>query len=400
MAELLLRAAAQDAALMERVMAGPCERRPSRVVVDAHVAAASPRLAAAAVTAGVPFLIDPQTHLLQDYQHPAHPWARLPFARPEICTPADLLASGRADAIAAGAVEYQLTHGATTVLAPYVHIAQPDDGWTDVQAALWHATHRYLDRQKINSPVVAVVAVGWRLLDRPLWPLSLDPLTRLLPALNASEVALAGSRVDDGAHPEHRLTSLIAVVGRMSARYPVIVWQQGTLGEAAIAGGAIGYECGICWRERCDLGAAMTRHRRPLTAAAGVARPVYVDALRRSIPKATVRALMVKPRITADLTCLDPTCCPNGRRDLLEDPRAHAITWRLRSLRELTAPEQPAWRWHHLAGVSRTGVALAERINTIADRAGGVARVDTAALRATRAVADNRRQVQRRRRVA
>lgn len=400
MAELLIRAGAQDTALMERVLTGPSDNRPSRLVVDAHVAAASPRVAAAAVAAGVPFLVDPQTYHLQDYQHPAAPWAQLPFARAEISTPADLLTPGRADEVAAGAVKHQLAHGATMVLAPYVHIGRPDDGWTQVQAALWHATRRYLDQQGLSLAVVAVVAIGWQLLDRPTWPQTLDPLLRSLPALNPSEVALAASRVDAGAHPEHRLASLIAVIGRISASYPVIAWQQGALGEAAVAAGAIGYECGIGWRERCDLGSAMTRYRRLSPTATGLVRPVYIQALRRSIPKATLRGLVAKPGIIAELTCLEPTCCPNGRRDLLQDARQHAISSRLRSLRDLTTAVQPAWRWHHLARASHTGLALAERINTVATRGGGISRIDCAALRATFSVADHRRQTLGGRRVA
>jgi hypothetical protein len=46
MAELLVRAGAQDAALVDRTLAGP-EPRPNRIVVDAHVAATTPSIAKA-----------------------------------------------------------------------------------------------------------------------------------------------------------------------------------------------------------------------------------------------------------------------------------------------------------------------------------------------------------------
>lgn len=400
MVELLVRAGVQDTALMERVLAGHRERRPSRVVVDAHAAAASPRLTAAAVAAGVPFLVDPQTHYLQDYQHPSDPWAQLPYGHPEISTPADLLAPGRADEVTSAAIEHQVAHGATMLLPPYVHITRADDGWTQVQAAMWSATRRSLDRGGINLPVLAVLALGWRLIERPTWPQTLDPLLRSLATLSPAEVALAASKVDAGAHPEHRISSMVAVVERISGAYPVIAWQQGTLGETAVAAGAIGYECGIGWRERCDLGSHMTQRRRPSADTAGLARPVYIDPLRRSLPKATIRALTAKPGIIAELTCLDPTCCPNGRRALLEDARAHAITSRLRSLHDLMEPAHPAWRWHHLARTARSGLALADRINTVTARSGDVSRIETAALHATLSLADHRRQTLRRRDVA
>jgi len=60
MAELLIRVGAQDVALIERVLRGD-DGRPDRVVVDAHVARAQPRIRDAARASGIPFLIDPQT---------------------------------------------------------------------------------------------------------------------------------------------------------------------------------------------------------------------------------------------------------------------------------------------------------------------------------------------------
>jgi len=398
MAELLIRAGAKDTALVERVLQGPTRGRPSRVVVDAHVAVGSPRIAAAAVAAGVPFIVDPQTHYLQDHQHLADPWAQLPYARPAISTPADLLRPGLADAVVAGAIEHQLAFGATMLIAPYVHIERRNDGWAQVQVALWRASKRYLDEHGVQLPLIAVLALGWRLLDRPSWPENFSPLRRELLALNPAEVALAASRVDAGVKPDERLASMIAVIRRISRTHPVIAWQQGTLGEAAVAGGAVGYECGIGWRERCDLGTAMAQHRQPTSG--GSARPVYIDTLRRSIPKASIRALVANSGLVTDLICLDPTCCPNGRLNLLEDPRAHAIQARLRSLRDLTSPAQPAWQWNHLARAARDGIELAERINAFATRSGGVTRIDLAALHATLSLADNRRQTLRRRHAA
>lgn len=393
MAELLIRSGSQDVTLIEAVLGGPPARRPSRLVVDAHVAVRSPRIAAAAARAGVPFLVDPQTHLLQDYQHPADHWAQLPFARPELSTPADLLRPGRAEQIAADVIEYQLQHGASGVLAPYVHIARRDDGWREVQTALWRATRRYANQANMQLPILAVLALGWRLLDRGRWQDTFDPLRAEMLALNPSEVLLAASRVDAGTTPDLRLASMIAVVRRLTRTHPVIAWQQGALGLASVAGGAIGYECGIGWRDRCDLPAAMAQHRTHNSG--GTARPVYITSLLRSIPKTLVRALSADARILAALTCLDPSCCPNGRRGLLEDMRAHAIASRLAAIRDLTAPAKPAWRWNHLAHAAQAGLDLAQRINILG--ISGVTRIDVAALQATLTVADNRRQTLRRR---
>jgi hypothetical protein len=395
MAELLIRAGAQDAALVQTVLGGPSHHRPHRVIVDAHVASAAPSISLSAKAAGVPFLVDPQTFYLQDAQHPADPWAQLSFADPQRSSPSDLCRPRQIDALVAGVVEYQIACGATAVVMPYVHVEAVDDGWSEVQAALWHATRRYLDRAGMALPTVAVLALGWRLLDRSSWPDGLDRLRRDLDRADPTEVALAASKVDAGVKPEERLASLIAVTRRLGRRHPVIAWQQGTLGEAAVAAGARGYECGIAWRERCDLRGAMSAHRQ--RASGGGARPVYIAALKRGLPKASIRSLLEHPRIAAELVCLDVSCCPGGRRALLEDNRAHSIRARLRGLEAVAQADRPAWRWHLLAREAAAGLELAARINVVASRTAEVARVDDSALRAVFAVAEHRRQVTRRR---
>lgn len=399
MAELLIRAGAQDAVLVQKMLsAGPRQFRPDRLVVDAHVACAEPSIGLAARAAGVPFLVDPQTYYLQDVQHQADRWAQLPYADALASTPADLLERRRLEALVAGVVDHQLAAGVTLIVAPYVHIERADDGWRQVQVALWRATRRHLDQRGLSLPVLAVVALGWRVLDRATWPDVLDPLRGALDVLAPTEVALAASKVDAGAKPGERLASFIAVIRHLARRYPVIAWQQGSLGEAAVAAGATGYECGIGWRERCDLRAAMGSHRRPSTG--GGARPVYITTLKRGIPKASVRALVNHQRIAAGLICLDASCCAGGRRSLLADSRAHAIRARLHGLELVTQADQPVWRWNLLAREAAAGIDLVNRINLAADRTTGLQRVDDSALRAIFVVAEQRRQSLRRHRAA
>ncbi len=192
-----------DIVLMERVLAAAPERRPQRVVVDAHAAPSMGRVAIAARRAGIPFLVDPQTHFLQDSQHSAHPWAQLPFGSPQPGTPAELLQPGRLDVLVAAVVEHQLSCEATAIIAPYVHLERPGDGWADVQVQLWRATGRYLEQQGVKVRVTAVIALGWRLLDRPTWPGALRPLiAALYEDPRPAEVALAASKVDQGVQPE------------------------------------------------------------------------------------------------------------------------------------------------------------------------------------------------------
>jgi hypothetical protein len=398
-ADLVVRAGGDDIALMERVLGGPLNRRPDRVVVDAHAAPRMGRVAAAARRAGLPFLIDPQTHFLQDFQHPADPWAQLPFGAPQRCSPAELLQPGTLDVLAAAVVEHQLSHGATAILAPYVHVERPGDGWTEVQVELWRASRRYLEQQGIKVEALAVVALGWRLLDRSRWTAALRPLiTTLREDLKPAEVALAASKVDQGARPTDRLASFVAVIRQLRRHWPVLAWQQGLLGEASVAAGAAGYECGIGRRESCDLGVHMRSRRCHDSSTGRAARAVYTLALRRSVPKRSLQELLrTEPRIAAQLACLDVACCPSGQRALLSDARAHTISARIRGLELVTQAAHPAWKWNYLAQEARAALALAAQINTAAQHSRVITHVDVGALTATLLYADNRRQTLRRR---
>ena len=269
MAELLVRASTMDAALLRRIYGfgegrGSAPVRPTRIVVDAHVPVSSrgDDVITVARRAGVPFLIDPQTFYLQGAQHADDPWASLPFGHPAKFTATNLDVFAQEEMVAQ-TVEYQVSHGATAIIPPYVHLDRLDDGWIDAQAGLWNRTRRYLDRENIALPITAVLALGWRALHPVHGPAALAPVLAALSALAPSEVALAASKADQGVRTHDRVMDLILMIERLRRDYPVIAWQQGHLGEICVAAGAVGYECGIGWRESCDLGTRANAHRNP-----------------------------------------------------------------------------------------------------------------------------------------
>jgi hypothetical protein len=132
----------------------------------------------------------------------------------------------------------------------------------------------------------------------------------------------------------------------------------------------------------------------------GGPRPVYVNALKRSISKSSIRALMASKPLYAGIVCLDPSCCPRGRDGMLSDVRAHAIQARLGSLAGLTRAAHPRWRWGMLADQAARGIELAARINRLSENTVGLRRVDDTALRAMRSFAQCQRQALVRRRAA
>lgn len=396
MAELIVRVGAQDVALLRRTFglggSAPAPWTPPRVVVDAHVPLITDDLAHIARRAGVPFLVDPQTYFVQDRQHAGFAWTRLPYAAAEELSPDDLSTDLAVDHMVVTCIDHQLAAQATSIIAPYLHIERRDSGWIDVQARLWRATRQHLDREGIALDVIAVLALGWRLLHPIQGRAAISPMRRALQDLAPAEVAVAASRVHQGVRPDERLVELLMLVRRLGQQWPVLAWQQGLLGEACVAAGATGYETGIGWRERCDLQAAKSQHRSPPSPDGHPsARPVYVDVLKRSIPKKSLQRLRGRRGVWSRLLCTETDCCPPAGEGLLADARQHSINGRARALAALSQAHAPHWQWNHLANEAASGLTVAGLINAVAQRDPEIAKVDTAALNAIHTVAEHQR---------
>lgn len=250
MPDLLIRRTGLDGAFVAKTLTPVAARNPAelvvrpRLVVDAVTAARHREFAATARTAGIPMLVDPDTYYLQDVQHPGDRRAELGFAQRTVLTPTELTRSVQRDIVEA-AIEHQIRCGATHLVIPYVHIKSADDGWAEKQIALYRTARAVLDQRRIALPTVAVIDLSWRLLERRTWADGLTPLLTGIDAAGFAEIALAGSNVDGGVHPDDRVAALLSSVRRAGRTAPVLAWNQGLLGESCIAAGAIGYSTGI-----------------------------------------------------------------------------------------------------------------------------------------------------------
>lgn len=390
MPDLLIRPTGLDAALMAKALTPVGTRSPNdlvvqpRLVVAADTALRHPEFVATARVAGIPLLVDPDTYYLQDFQFPGDRWAALPFARPGVMTPSDLTRTVQHE-IVEGAIDHQIRCGATHLVLPYVHIKNADDGWTEKQIGLYRTARALLSERRIALPTVAVVDLSWRLLDRRTWPEALLPLLGAIEAAEFDEIALAGSNIDGGVHPDARAGTLLASVRRAGRIAPVIAWNQGLLGELCVAAGAIGYSTGIGWREKWDTAARMRDRRVPREPGPMAPRSVYIGKLGRSIPKKTLQELVGRRGIAPDLPCPPGGCCRNGASGLLFDARWHSLCARVASLRQLAETDR-RFHWSHLRTRAEQGLDLARRINVVAARE-HLNRVDDAALRAILACA-------------
>lgn len=396
-AELTTRVSASDESFVRRLYGlvpgvPPAPHRPARLVVDSHVPLSSGANAIADVArqAGVPFLIDPETIYLQDDLHAGSPWAKVPFAQLAAVTPVDLTKTAAQERLVRTVVDYQLVHGATQIIAPYVHIERPSSVWAQVQAGLWRRTAAYVSEAQIHLPVIALLAVGWRCLHPIRGIPVLADVWAALATLDPAEVAVAASKVHMGAVPFDRIVELLMLVQELARNYRTTMWQQGILGEACVIEGAAGYECGIGWREKCDLQTRMGQQRRPNGGHPG-ARPVYVSELGRGVSKRRLELARTRRALWSRLICPFPDCCAPGGGDLLGDARRHSVIARGRELSQLGATRATRWRWNRLTQRYADGLDLAARLNALAPSSNRVPRVETASLQALHDIANARR---------
>jgi hypothetical protein len=248
----------------------------------------------------------------------------------------------------------------------------------------------YLQRAEINLPVIAVVALGWRCMDLG-GRKALEDLWNGLAALSPDEVAVAASRVHLGVKSADRIVDLLGLVRGLSRTYTVTMWQQGLLGEACVIEGAAGYECGIGWREKCDLQSRMAQNRSPSTGPPGP-RPVYIQQVGRGVPKRRLELARANRVLWARLVCHTPGCCAPAGDDLVDDARRHDVITRARELERLVATPVPVWQWHLLAQRVEEGIDLADRLNGLGPISRALPSVDTSTLHALREIANARRR--------
>ena len=131
LAELLIRAGHNDHTVVADLLApggAVALHRPiDRLVANAQTAAQRRELAQHANLAGVPFIIDPLTPLLQVDVDPEDAWVRrLSYGRAELVSAAGLTDYDK-QRLVADVVECEQELGATTIVPPYLLASAPDD---------------------------------------------------------------------------------------------------------------------------------------------------------------------------------------------------------------------------------------------------------------------------------
>lgn len=382
--ELLIRPGLNDLRVLEDLIAPggasvllPTDRPLiSRLVVEAHVAKHRPGLAAAAGAAGIPVLIDPLTFLWQSEQKPADRWASLTFGCARRLRPEEFADLRLLDSLVAAVVDFELDHGASAIVPPYTYAASPSDPWFAIGLRLLQATARYMRHNGVNLPLVPVFCGQLHSFA--------DPRAARLgvgrfadAALDVGPQALGLCMSPSGASGDtySKILRLFNVADALKdTGASVLVFRQGALGPALVAGGVHGYETGVATGETTDIAGNAARRRPPKPGSkrskGGPVQGIYIGPLGRTVPPRVGLALLGDRELRPKVMCDDERCCPNGAADTIDRRREHAIRTRAKQLAEIDGQPHRSWRLHSIAKEAASAADLAVQANAVLAREG------------------------------
>jgi hypothetical protein len=402
--ELFIRPALNDHEVVADLLAPGAaimvgKQRPivGRLVADAPVAARRPQLAEAAASAGIPFLVDPLTPLLQGPLRDEDPWAKLSFGVAEAVAASDYASARSQDRLIADVVEFELAHGATAIIPPYPYVAGPADEWFQ-RALNWvRLTRARMEAIRVALPLIPVFCGQLMKFGADeAWGAGLDRFAVTASREGAQSIAVCLSPAGSGKDSYHKVWRLFNALGRVRATsgLPVFAWRQGIFGPALVASGLDGYETGIGVSEQSNIRSNIGSRRPPKPGkkpGRGGAPGIYLEPLGRSVNPRVARQLLGDMTMRAKVMCTDERCCPQGVASTLDHGREHAVRSRARELALLAALPARSWRLNHIATKADAGVTLANQANRVLEAAGEPLRIHTTGLEALARVSEELR---------
>ena len=390
MGELLIRAGHDDHVVIGDLLApgGAVALRPpmDRLVADAQTAARLPSLAESAHLAGVPYLVDPLTPLLQGPTDSNDAWVkRVTFGEADVIAPGEFT-DQRINRLVSEVVEFE----------PYLYADSPDDPAFRISLRLLLATRRHMSRDNINLPLIPVFCGGWQRFAHPdAWTAGVDRF--LANALDVGPQSLAMCLTPVGkASDSYAKTARIFLTARRfrASGVPTLAWHQGMFGPGLVAAGLDGYETGACTRERSDVRSQITRKKPKGDGKSSGGPPpkmVYIEGLGRSVTVEVARALLGDLDTRARLICDDESCCPHGVDSMLDAPVRHTINARAQRMRDLNAMPEASWRLHQITKDAQQAVRTTKRAALVLRRVGVSTKLEVGAQESLARIAEHLR---------
>lgn len=344
-----------------------------RVVADAHIAARRPQLARAAESAGIPYMVDPLTPFWQTDLRDNDALAALPYGAAAARASEELLDPLGREALIASVIDFEVQHGATLIIPPYLYVRAPREERFQRTLEFLEATHRRMRRTGLRLPLLPILMAGHQgFAPLSTWRTGIERFARKAQEIGAAGIGVSFSPIT----PSDSYGKVLATFAAMTrikqvSGLPVYAWRAGIYGAGLTAAGMDGYETGIATGEACDITRSLAS-RRPWDQKrkpAGNAPGIFIDILGRSVP-AQVGKLLLRSQLKARVVCDDERCCPDGAASTIARPRQHAVRMRSRQLRAQDALPHTSWRLHQLAKDTTAASTLILQANHILQSAG------------------------------
>lgn len=370
LAHLLIRASMNDHLVVSDLLApaatpliSPRRSTIDQLVADAHVAEARPTLSDSAQAAGIPYIVDPNTPLIQTPVAFEDKWAKLPFASADAVAPTavDL------ERLVAETVDFQLDKGATSIVAPYFYASSPTDPWFDVSLRAIEATVRHLTDQNIRLTVLPIFCAQLQTFGNHVaWHTGVDRFVDRVAEFELTTAALCVSPAGAGNDSYGKLHRLFHLARHVKERGVVTyAWRQGIYGPGLVAAGLDGYECGMGTNEQTNVvGQQASRKPRAKKAGGGGGHGIFLEPLGRSVPRKVGLALLGDPAMRPKVLCDDEGCCSTVTATI-DHSREHAIRTRARLLAQITDQPAERWRLNHISKEATVASALAGQANSV-----------------------------------
>jgi hypothetical protein len=406
MGELLIRPSLNDHEVVAdllapgrtAIMVGKQRPIASRLVIDAATAVRRPQFAEAAAGAGIPFLVDPLTHLLQGETRDDDPWAVLPFAdHRAVDASAFSERLARADLVAR-VIDFEIEQGATAIIPPYPYVVGLDDPWLSVALDWIRLTRERLDAIGVALPIIPIFCGQlMRFGSDRAWGGGLDLFVTVSAEARVDAMALCLSPSGNGRDSYHKVWRLFDAFDHVhqSTEVPVFAWRQGIFGPALVAAGLAGYETGIGTSEQSNIRSNIGARRPPRPGTErrrGVAAGVFLEPLGKSVNPRVARLLLEHQTMKAKVMCTDVRCCPDGIASTLQHPREHAVRSRARELSTLGGLPARSWRLNHVVGKADEALTLAKQANRVLAAVGEPLRIHATGLESLSRVAEELRE--------
>lgn len=343
------------------------------LVADAHVAEARPTLSESAQGAGVPFLVDPNTPLLQSVVAEDDRWAKLPFAQAAALRPGEV----DTDELVARVVDFQLDKGATRIIPPYFYAANPTDPWFALSLRLIDETREYLSDNGVRLDVLAVLCAQLQSFgNHQQWGIGVDRFVERVKGADVASVALCLSPAGDGKDGYGKVRRLFDTARRVKASgLRAAAWRQGIYGPGLVAAGLDGYECGMGTGEQTNVSRQQSSRKPREKGHSGGGGPgIFIETLGRSVPRRVGQVLLGDTAMRPKVMCDDEGCCASVSATL-DKPREHAVRSRARLLAELSAQPASRWRLNHVAREAAFATTLAGQANRVLESEGSTERI-------------------------